>query len=65
MILDRYADKTMDRETTIEIENLLGERITLGGKRDSSGKLLAVFPGASLREPKRATFGMEIGRAHV
>ena len=61
LILERFADVTMDWETTIKIENLLGERITLGGKTDASGNLLPAFPGASLRESKRATFGLDIG----
>ncbi len=61
LILERFADITMDWETTIKIENLLGEKITLGGKTDSSGNLLPAFPGASLRESKRATFGLDLG----
>ena len=61
LILERFADVTMDWETTIKIENLLGERLTLGGKTDSSGNLLPAFPGASLRESKRATFGLDLG----
>ncbi len=61
LILERFADVTMDWETTIEVENLLGEKITLGGKVDSEGKLLPAFPGASLREPARASFGLDLG----
>jgi len=61
LILERFSDVTMDWETTIKIENLLGERITLGGKTDEAGNLLPAFPGASLRESKRATFGLDIG----
>ena len=34
LILERFGDVTMDRETTIYIENLLGEKISLGGKFD-------------------------------
>lgn len=55
LILERFADITMDWETTIEIDNLLGEKITLGGKEGPE------FPGASLRESKRAEFGLDIG----
>ncbi|MCK4697391.1 MAG: hypothetical protein KAT53_03690, partial [Dehalococcoidia bacterium] len=51
IILERFADVTMDWETTIMIEDLFGERITLGGK----------VVGASLRESKRATFGLDVG----
>lgn len=61
LILERFADVTMDWETTIKIENLLGEKITMGGKTDSSGNLLPAFPGASLRESKRSTFGLDFG----
>ncbi len=76
LILERFADVTMDWETTIYIENLLGERITFGGKyaRDSVGdiitdiiggvempRLLPTFPGASLRATKRSDFGLDIG----
>ena len=63
LILERFADVTMDWETTIKIENLLGEKITFGGgKTDSTtGELLPNFPGASLRESKRADFGLDFG----
>lgn len=61
LILERFADVTMDWETTILIENFLGERITLGGKTDDAGNLLPAFPGASLREARRATFGLDVG----
>jgi len=55
LILERFADVTMDWETTIKIDNLFGEKITLGGKEGPE------FPGASLRESKRAEFGLNIG----
>jgi len=55
LILERFADVTMDWETSIEIDNLFGEKITLGGKEGPE------FPGASLRESKRAEFGLDIG----
>jgi len=61
LVLERFADVTMDWETTIKIENLFGEKITLGGKQDESGNLLPAFPGASLREPARSTFGLDLG----
>lgn len=69
MILERFADKTLDWETTIKIDNLLGEDITLGGKSDFFEmpdetfveRLLPAFPGASLRESKRSTFGLDVG----
>ncbi|MHC4575290.1 MAG: type II secretion system protein GspD [Planctomycetota bacterium] len=55
LILERFADVTMDWETSIDVDNLFGEKITLGGKEGPE------FPGASLREPKRAEFGLDIG----
>ena len=61
LILERFGDETMDRETTIQIDNFLGEQITLSGKTDSDGILLPAFPGASLRESTRSTFGLNIG----
>ncbi len=61
MVSELYADLTMDRETTLLIQNLFGEGIALGGKVDSSGTLLPAFPGAALRDPARAKFGLKIG----
>lgn len=62
IILERFADMTTDWESTVLIEDLFGEKITLGGtKTDSEGNLLPNFPGASIRETKRSTFGMDIG----
>ena len=61
VIYEMYADLTMDRETTILIENVLGEGITLGGKTDDDGNLLPAFPGGALREAIRSTFGLKIG----
>ncbi len=61
LILERFADKTADWETTLLMENLFGEGVTLGGKTDSSGNLLPNFPGASLRESKRSDFGLNVG----
>jgi hypothetical protein len=55
LILERFADVTMDWETSIKIDNLFGENITLGGKEGPE------FHGASLREPRRAKFGLDIG----
>jgi len=69
LIIERFADITMDWGTTLMIENLFGERITVGGKGeyvklpdDTMVKnLFPSFPGASLRESKRATFGLDVG----
>jgi len=65
LISEIYADKTLDRETTIAIRHLLSP----GGRpfgEDLSGLLeegdvLPAFPGASLREFARAKMGLKIG----
>ena len=57
LILERFGDITMDWETTLLIENFLGQEVTLGeGKFPSPA-----FPGASLRESKRSNFGLDFG----
>jgi len=60
LVSELYADVTMDWETTIKIENLLGEKITLGGKEVDS-VLLPAFPGASLRDEARELIGLKVG----
>ena len=57
IILERYGDVTKDWETTILIENLFGEKITLGEDKYPG----AALPGASLRESQRSTFGLDFG----
>ncbi len=71
LILERFGDETMDWETSIMIENFLGQGITLGANRGTFsntvgtvGNLTSLnpaFPGASLRETKRSTFGLDFG----
>jgi hypothetical protein len=71
LISEVYADMTFDRETTIEIANLLGENITLkpGGTPFGASvrqlvlddTYLPAFPGASLREVARSRMGLNIG----
>ncbi|MHC4757793.1 MAG: type II secretion system protein GspD [Planctomycetota bacterium] len=61
IVSELYADKTMDWETTVLIENLFGENIFLGGKLDSDGGVLPAFPGAALRDPARSLFGLSSG----
>jgi Flp pilus assembly secretin CpaC len=62
LILERFGDVTTDWETTLMVENILGEGVKLGGKTDSAtGNLLPNFPGASLRETRRGEFGMDFG----
>ncbi|MHC4702785.1 MAG: type II secretion system protein GspD, partial [Planctomycetota bacterium] len=71
LISEVYADMTFDRETTIAIENLFGESVTLkpGGVPFGADvrqlvledESLPAFPGASLREVARARMGLNIG----
>ena len=71
LISEIYADFTFDRETTIAIENLFGENVTLkpGGTAFGADvqqlieddEYLAAFPGASLRELIRSRMGLKIG----
>lgn len=67
IIVERFADVTMDWETTIQIEDIFGSNIDLSGKPltyDSSGNVTSTkpaFPGASLRESKRSDFGLSVG----
>jgi hypothetical protein len=58
MVSEMYADLTVDRETSMLIQNLFGESIELSG--DPSNDYLA-FPGAALRDPARERFGLKIG----
>jgi Flp pilus assembly secretin CpaC len=60
LILERFGDVTMDWETTLLVENLLGEQITLGETKYPNPE----FPGASLREAERANFGLDFGYWH-
>jgi type II secretory pathway component HofQ len=60
LVSEIYADVTIDWETTIRIEDLFGEDITLSGKDD-----LPAFPGASLREPARDKFGLKVGYSRL
>ena len=61
MVSELYADLTMDRETSLLITNLFGEGVFLGGKLDGDGNPLPAFPGAALRDPARAKFGLKVG----
>lgn len=71
LISEIYADKTLDWETTLEIENLLGESIWAGPagrpfgeaimELVEDGATIAAFPGASLRELARARMGLKVG----
>jgi Flp pilus assembly secretin CpaC len=73
IISEVYADKTLDRSTTLAIKDLFGEDIQLmpaGQKFNGGGALsgwlteaqdLPAFPGAALREFDRAKMGLKIG----
>ena len=71
LISEIYADMTFDRETTIAIENLFGENVTMkpGGTAFGADvrqliqddQHLPAFPGASLREIARSRMGLNIG----
>lgn len=60
LILERFGDITMDWETSMLIENLFGEEVTLGASKYPR----PAFPGASLRESRRSEFGMDFGYWH-
>ncbi|MFI4911309.1 MAG: hypothetical protein ACIAQZ_06530 [Sedimentisphaeraceae bacterium JB056] len=58
MVVENYADFTMDRETKVKVGELFGDdNLIITGPDDGWG----FFPGASLREAKRGTYGMSIG----
>jgi len=71
LISEVYADMTFDRETTIAIDNLLGESVTMKPAGTAFGAdvqqlvqddaYLPAFPGASLREVARSRMGLNIG----
>lgn len=75
LISEVYADMTFDRETTIAIDSLFGEAITLkpGGTAFGADvqqlvmddEYLPAFPGASLREVARSRMGLNIGYLSV
>jgi len=70
LISEVYADKTVDWETSLEIQDLMGESIWAGpaGKVFGAGVTplvqetsIAAFPGGSLRELARAKMGLKVG----
>lgn len=67
LILERFGDITTDWESSIMIQNFLGEGITLGEARGTFnndgtlGSLDPAFPGASIRETERTNFGLDFG----
>jgi len=71
LVSEVYADMTFDRETTMAIDNLFGERIVMKPAGTAFGadvqqlvkedEYLPAFPGASLREVARSRMGLNIG----
>jgi len=67
IISELYADVTMDRETTVLIQNVMGEGITMAGPytTNNAGDTLTsvspAFPGAALRDVARSKFGLKVG----
>ncbi len=57
LVVERFADVTLDWETTLLMENLFGEAITLGESKFPD----PAFPGAALREGARREFGLDFG----
>jgi len=58
LVSELYADLTVDRETSMLVQDLFGEGVTLGGQPDNDN---LAFPGAALRDPARAKFGLKVG----
>jgi hypothetical protein len=73
IISEVYADKTLDRQTSVQIGKLLGEEGDIwagpAGQKFGTdiatlleeGDLMPAFPGASLRDIGRARMGLKIG----
>lgn len=71
LVSEVYADMTFDRETTIAIDNLFGESVTMKPAGTAfgadvqqlvkDGEYLPAFPGASLREVARSRMGLNVG----
>ena len=73
LVSEVYADRTLDWETTLQITDLFGRDVALGGSARAFGQdvaelikdnlILPAFPGASLREVARNRMGLKIGYA--
>ena len=71
LVSEIYADKTLDWETTLAVEDLLGEGISAVPSGQAFGSAVqtlvtepdtpAAFPGASLRELARERMGLKVG----
>ena len=71
LISEIYADMTLDRETTLAIEDMFGEDVTMkpGGTAFGADvqqlimddEYLPSFPGASFREVARSRMGVKVG----
>jgi len=71
IISEVYADRTVDRQTSIMVTDLFGEHVWAGPTGQPYGTavmdliqeatILPAFPGASMRELGRAKMGLQIG----
>jgi len=71
LVSEVYADMTFDRETTLAVDNLFGEKVVMNPAGTAFGadvrqlvqddEYLPAFPGASLREVARSRMGLNIG----
>ncbi len=64
MVIENYADFTMDRDTKVQVASMFGNEVITGPydmDTSSATDLWGWFPGAALREPKRGTYGMAVG----
>jgi len=71
LVSEVYANMTFDRETTLAIDNLFGEKVVMNPAGTAFGAdvqqlvqddaYLPAFPGASLREVARSRMGLNIG----
>ena len=52
LISEVYADRTLDWETHLQVQNLFGSKIAMEGK----------LPGAALRDLARSSFGLQTGK---
>ena len=61
MVSELYADLTMDRETTPDDREPVRRRGHARRQVRLNGNPLPAFPGAALRDPARARFGLKVG----
>ncbi|OXU14715.1 hypothetical protein [Sedimentisphaera salicampi] len=59
VIVENYADLTMDKETRVEVEEVFSSDVAMTPKGEGPS-----FPGASIRETERSDMGMELGYSY-